>query len=133
VLIFTMHDDEQHIGEMLEAGARGYVLKSDHTKQLLHTIESLAEHKSFFSPIISETLLGSFLTRHRSDGTNLSDWERTLVRLIAEGHTNGQVAKILNVSLNAVEKRRSEIMRRLHLPSAAAVVRYAIRIGLVEP
>jgi DNA-binding NarL/FixJ family response regulator len=132
VLIFTIHDDEQHIAELLEAGARGYVLKSDITGQLLDAIASLAKHKPFFTTTVSETLLGSFLTQERRDGICLSDWDRTVVRLIAEGHRNRQAAKILGVSRKTVENSRTAIMRRLNLPSAAAMVLYAIRNGLVE-
>jgi DNA-binding NarL/FixJ family response regulator len=132
VLIFTIHDDERHIAELLEAGARGYVLKSDITGQLLDAIASLAKHKPFFTTTVSETLLGSFLTQERRDGICLSDWDRTVVRLIAEGHKNRQVAKILGVSRKTVENSRTAIMRRLNLPSAAAMVLYAIRNGLVE-
>jgi DNA-binding NarL/FixJ family response regulator len=132
VLIFTIHDDEQHIAELLEAGARGYVLKSDITGQLLDAIASLAKHKPFFTTTVSETLLGSFVTQERRDGICLSDWDRTVVRLIAEGHKNRQVAKILGVSRKTVESRRTAIMRRLNLPSAAAMVLYAIRNGLIE-
>jgi DNA-binding NarL/FixJ family response regulator len=133
VLIFTIHDDEQHIAELLEAGARGYILKSDITGQLLNAIESLAEHKPFFTAMVSETLLGTFLTQQRRDAICLSDWERSVVQLIAEGHTNVQVANILKVSLKTVENRRTAIMRRLNLSSAAAMVLYAIRSGFVEP
>ena len=133
VVIFTIHDDERHIGEMLDAGARGYVLKSDITSQLLEAITSLAKHKPFFTTTVSETLLGSFLTQERPDGICLSDCDRTVVQLIAEGHTNGQVAKILGISHKALENRRRAIMRRLNLSSASAMVLYAIRNGLVEP
>jgi DNA-binding NarL/FixJ family response regulator len=133
VLIFTVHDDERHIAELLQAGARGYVLKSDITGQLLKAIESLAEHKPFFTAAVSETLLGSFLTQQRRDRSCLDDWDRTLLRLIAEGHVNRQVATILGVGLKTVEYRRAAIMRRLNLSSAAAMVLYAIRNGLIEP
>jgi len=133
VLIFTVHDDERHIAELLEAGARGYVLKSDLTGQLLKAIESLAEHKPFFTAIVSEALLGSFLTQQRRERVCLDDWDRTLVRLIADGHANRQVATILGVGLKTVESRRAAIMRRLNLPSAAAMVLYAIRNGLIAP
>jgi DNA-binding NarL/FixJ family response regulator len=133
VLIFTIHDGEEHIVQMLKAGARGYVLKSDNAEQLLDAIASLAAHKPFFTTTVSETLLGSFLTQERRDGICLSDWDRTVVRLIAEGHKNRQVAKILGVSRKTVENSRTATMRRLNLPSAAALVIYAIRNGLIEP
>jgi DNA-binding NarL/FixJ family response regulator len=133
VLIFTIHEDERHIAEMLDAGARGYVLKSDNTEQLLDAIASLAEHKPFFTTIVSEALLRAFLTRQRREGIRLSDWERTLVQLIIEGRTNRQVANILNLRHKTLESRRMAIMRKLNLSSASALVRYAIRNGLVEP
>jgi DNA-binding NarL/FixJ family response regulator len=130
VLIFTVHDDERQIVEILKAGARGYVLKSDNAEQLLDAIASLAKHKPFFTTTVFETLLGSFLRRDR---ICLSDWEQTVVQLIAEGHSNRQVAKILQVSRKTIETKRRVIMRRLNLPSAASIVLYAIRNGLVEP
>jgi DNA-binding NarL/FixJ family response regulator len=133
VLIFTLYDDARHIGEILEAGARGYVLKSDITGQLLNAIESLAKHKPFFTATVSETLLGSFLTQQRRDGICLSDWERTVVQLIAEGHTNRRVATILGVSCKTVENCGTRIMRRLNLPSAAAMVLYAFAMGSLSP
>jgi DNA-binding NarL/FixJ family response regulator len=120
VLIFTIQEDEWHIAETLDAGARGYVLKSDNTEQLLDAIVSLADHKPFFTTIVSETLLRSFLTQRRRDGMCLSDWERNMVQLIAEGHTNRQVAKLLKVGHKTLESRRMAIMRRLQLASAAA-------------
>ena len=132
-VIFTIHEDERHIAEMLDAGARGYVLKSDNTEQLLDAIASLAEHKPFFTTIVSEALLRAFLTRQRREGIRLSDWERTLVQLIIEGRTNRQVANILKLRHKTLESRRMAIMRKLNLSSASALVRYAIRNGLVEP
>jgi DNA-binding NarL/FixJ family response regulator len=133
VLIFSIHDNERYVAEILRAGARGYVLKSDNIEQLLNAIEALAKHKPFFTATVSETLLGSFLTQQRREGICLSDSERTVVQLIADGHTNRQVAEILNISLKSLENRRTAIMRKLNLPSAAAMVLYAIRNGLVEP
>jgi len=133
VLIFTIHDGEEHIVQMLKAGARGYVLKSDNAEQLLDAIASLAKHKPFFTAAVSETLLGRFLAQRRRDGICLSAWDRTVLQLIAEGLTNRQVAKVLGVSRKTVENGRTAIMRRLNLPSAAALVLYAIRNGVIEP
>jgi DNA-binding NarL/FixJ family response regulator len=133
VLIFTIHGDEQHIAEMLDAGARGYVLKSDNTSQLLSAIEALAEHKPFFTATVLEILLSSFLTQRRRQGICLNDWERTVVRLIADGHTNSQMARILGIHKKTFESRRTAIMRRLNLSSAAAMVHYAVRSGVVAP
>jgi len=132
VLIFSIHDEEILIRELLSAGARGYVLKSDFKKHLLSAIESLSLHKPFFTAKVSESLLDSFLAQPMPAST-LSDWERRMVQLVAEGHTNKQIAKILNTTFKMVETRRHDVMRKLNLSSWAGLVRYAIRNGLVEP
>jgi DNA-binding NarL/FixJ family response regulator len=133
VLMFTIHEDERLIEESLRAGARGYVLKSDLTGQLIQAVRSLSEHKPFFTSTVSETLLSSMLTAQIEDGIRLSYEERTVVRLFAQGHKNRELADILNMSLKSVENRRTTIMRKLKLPSSAALVLYAIRNRLVEP
>jgi DNA-binding NarL/FixJ family response regulator len=132
VLIFTMHDNETLIQELLKAGARGYLLKSDAKRHLIGAIESLASHKPFFTAKVSEALLDSFLARPNREGSTLTNRERGVVQLIAEGHTNKQIANILNISLKTVETHRAAIMRKLTLSSSAALVRYAIRNRIVE-
>jgi DNA-binding NarL/FixJ family response regulator len=133
VLIFTIHDDEVLIEELLSAGARGYVVKSDSREQLIDAIEALAAHKPFFNGKATDALLESFLARARRGEFTLSDREQDMVRLIAEGHTNKEIAKLLNISLGAVETQRSAIIHRLGLLSSAALVSYAVRNNLVEP
>jgi DNA-binding NarL/FixJ family response regulator len=131
VLIFTAHQDERLIAELLKAGARGYLLKSDLAGQLLKAITSLAKHEPFFTSSVSETLLATFLNQQPRE--SLNDVERTVVHLVAEGYTNLQIADILEIGLKTVETRRAAIMRKLNLSSAAALVLYAIRQGVVEP
>jgi DNA-binding NarL/FixJ family response regulator len=133
VLIFTMHDSETLIQELLSAGARGYVLKSDSRRHLLGAIESLALHKPFFTAKVSESLLDSFLTRPSRENSILSNRERGVVQLIAEGHTNKEIANVLNISLKTVETHRATVMRKLNLSSSASLVRYAIRNSIIEP
>jgi len=133
VLIFTIYEDERLIKESLRAGVRGYVLKSDLMGQLIKAVRSLSEHKPFFTSTVSETLLSSMLTAQIQDGIHLSYEERTVVRLFAQGHKNRELADILDMSLKSVENRRTTIMRKLKLPSSAALVLYAIRNRLVEP
>jgi DNA-binding NarL/FixJ family response regulator len=133
VLIFTMHDNEMLIEELLKAGARGYVLKSEAKRHLIGAIESLASHKPFFTPHLSEALLHSFLAKPNQSGSPLTNRERGVVQLIAEGQTNKGVAKLLDISLKTVETHRSHVMHKLDLHSSAALVRYAIRNKLVEP
>ena len=132
VLIFTMHDSETVIQDLLKAGARGYLLKTDAGHHLIGAIEALASHKPFFSTKISETLLDSFLVVPPRQGSALTNRERGVVQLIAEGHTNKQIAAVLTISLKTVETHRATVMRKLDLSSSAALVRYAIRNKLVE-
>jgi DNA-binding NarL/FixJ family response regulator len=131
VLIFTMHDNETLIQELLEAGAHGYILKSDAKRHLIGAIESLAHHRPFFTANISQALLDSFLRRSSREGSLLTNRERIVVQMIAEGHTNKASARLLNISLKTVETHRAAAMRKLNISSSAALVRYAIRNKLV--
>jgi DNA-binding NarL/FixJ family response regulator len=133
VLIFTMHDNETLIHDLLVAGARGFVLKTEAKQQLLAAIEALASHRPYFTPKISEALLESFLTKPNQQQSVLTNRERGVVRLIAEGHSNKEIAGILDISSKTVEAHRGSIMRKLNLSSSVALVRYAIRNKLVEP
>ena len=134
VLIFTMHDSEVLVGELLEAGARAYLLKSDAKQYLLAAVESLANHKPFFTGKVSEQLLDTFLANEPGKlGAALSPRERVIVQLIAEGHSNREMTEILNLSVKTIETHRAAAMRKLNVTSTAAIVRYAIRNKLVEP
>jgi DNA-binding NarL/FixJ family response regulator len=132
ILIFTMHDNEKLIYDLLKAGARGYLLKSDAKHSLLAAIESLSVHRPFFTAKVSETLLESYLTKAGSAENVLSSRERGVIQLIAEGNSNKQIANILNISVKTVETHRAAAMRKLNLTSAAALVRYAIRNKIIE-
>jgi DNA-binding NarL/FixJ family response regulator len=133
VLIFTMHDNETLIHDLLMAGARGFVLKTEAKQQLLAAIEALAAHRPYFTARIAEALLESFLTRPNRHQSVLTNRERSVVQLIAEGHSNKEIAGILDISIKTVETHRGSIMRKLNISSSAALVRYAIRNKLVEP
>ena len=113
--------------------ARAYVLKSDLRDNLLSAIESLAAHKPFFTNKVSEALLAAFLARPAHEASTLTEYDRGIVRLIAEGQTNKEMAIMLNVSLKAVETHRAAVMKKLGASHSAQLVRYAIRNGLVEP
>jgi DNA-binding NarL/FixJ family response regulator len=134
VLIFTMHDSDVLIGELLEAGARAYLLKSDAKQYLIAAVASLAEHKPFFTGRVSEQLLDSFLSSHHGKtDISLSPRERGIVQLIAEGHSNKEMSEILGLSIKTIETHRAAAMRKINVTSTAAIVRYAIRNKLVEP
>ena len=133
VLIFSIHDSGTLAGEVLDAGARAYLLKSDAKEHLISAIEALAVHKPFFFGRISEKLVETYLlaSKGRLD-TELSPRERIVVQLIAEGHTNTEISAILNLSIKTIESHRAAAMRKLNITSTAGIVRYAIRNKLVE-
>jgi DNA-binding NarL/FixJ family response regulator len=135
VLIFTMYEAEQLIRDVLAAGARGYVLKSDAGRHLVDAIEALAQKKPFFTAKASETLLGEFLESAPalSETTVLTGREREIVQLLAEGKVNKEIASALCISTKTVETHRAAIMRKLGINSIVELVRYAIRNNLVKP
>ena len=134
VLIFTMHDSETLVGEVLDAGARAYLLKSDAKEHLISAIEALAVHKPFFSGQVSQKLLETYLLAQKGRlGAVLSPRERIVVQLIAEGHTNKEISAILNLNIKTIESHRAAAMRKLNITSTAGIVRYAIRNKLIEP
>jgi len=134
IMIFTAHDSEALVGDLLQAGARAYLLKSEAKRYLIAAVESLVNHKPFFTGRISEHLLDACLKAHRSKGEGaLSPRERMIVQLIAEGHGNKEMAAILNLSVKTIESHRATAMRKLNVTSTAGIVRYAVRNKLVEP
>ena len=139
VLILTMHESEQIVREVLAAGARGYVLKSDAGKDLVTAVEALCQHRTFFSSKVSELLLHSYLRQPEKaepgEGTRsrLTAREREIVQLLAEGKSNKEVAQSLNISIKTAETHRTNIMNKLDLRSITELVRYAVRNNIVEP
>jgi DNA-binding NarL/FixJ family response regulator len=134
ILIYTMHDQEGILVEVLRAGARGYVLKSDPSAHLISAVEALAMHKPYFSATISETLLDCFIEQGHGNNsaTVLTPREREIVQLIAEGKINKQVAYLLDISVKTVETHRASVMHKLKLKSTAELVLYAVRNNFVQ-
>jgi DNA-binding NarL/FixJ family response regulator len=132
VLIFTMHDNENLLRDMVKAGARGYVLKSDAQQHLISAVRSLADHKPYFASQACDGPLDTYLTDARQHDQPLTSRERGIVHLVAEGHSNKQIANLLSISVKTVETHRASIMRKLGLTSMAALVRYALRNNLIE-
>jgi DNA-binding NarL/FixJ family response regulator len=131
-LIFTMLDDETVMEELIRAGARGYLLKSDAARELISAIESLRVHRPYFTAKASEALLKSHLSSSERTGPTLTGRERSVVQLVAEGHTNKGVARLLDISIKTVETHRANIMRKLNLSATADLVRYAIRNKIAD-
>ena len=126
ILIFTAESNEDIMRECLRAGAGGYLLKSASDEQIIEAIETLAEHRGYYSRSVVEKLL-----RAGNNRSPLTPRERQILRLIAQGRRGREIALMLGVSPRTVEAHRSAAMRKLHLHSVAEVVHYAIREQLV--
>jgi DNA-binding NarL/FixJ family response regulator len=139
VLILTMQETEGVVRDVLRAGARGFVLKTDTSRLIVSAVEALAAGKPFFTGKVSELVLGGFLDPDRAvSGSDapagrLSPREREITQLLAEAKTSKDVAVKLGVSVKTIDAHRANIMRKLNLHSVAELVRYAIREGLIEP
>jgi DNA-binding NarL/FixJ family response regulator len=133
VLILTMHESEEILTEVLLAGVRGFLLKSDARSHLIAAIEALLDHRPYFTSVLLEKLLHDYLSNMKDKSeVLLSSREQSVVQLIAEGHTNKSVGAVLNLSVKTVETHRASAMRKLNISSTAELVRYAIRAKLVE-
>ena len=137
VLILTMHESEQVIQEVLAAGARGYVLKSDAGRDLVAAVEALSHHKTFFTSSVAEMVLRKFLDGSPApqavESSSLTPREREVVQLLAEGKGNKEVASLLSISVKTAETHRTNIMRKLDCHSLSDLVRYAIRNNIIAP
>lgn len=139
VLILTIHESEQLIREMLDTGARGYVLKTDSERDLVTAVRALSQHKPFFTSKVTEWLLGGY--RKAGPGSPkgarerglLTAREREITQLIVEGKSSKEVAAALNISVKTAETHRAHIMHKLDLHSLSELVRYAIRNKIIEP
>jgi DNA-binding NarL/FixJ family response regulator len=136
VLVFTMHETEQLIRDVLAAGAKGYLLKSDATRYIVAAVEALAQGKPYFNLDVSATLLEAFLHSNSKGKEVLADpltpREREIVQLLAEGRSNKQIAALLSISLKTVETHRAAIMRKLDAHSVVDIVRYALRNNITS-
>jgi DNA-binding NarL/FixJ family response regulator len=115
---------------LLQAGALGYLLKSDARQLLLTAVDTVAAHKPFFTGMVAETLRQSFLTKGQVNSLSLR--ERSVVQLIAEGHSNKRIARILNLGVKTVETHRASAHHKLSISSTANLVRYAVRNRIIE-
>jgi len=137
VLVLTLHESEDLVHKVLEAGARGYVLKSDAEPTLLEAIEAVRQHKAFFASKVAAMVLeaylkgGNRLVGEKASPHELTPRERQIVQLLAEGKSNKEVASALEISLHTVVTHRSNIMHKLEVHSVSELVRYAIRNNLV--
>jgi DNA-binding NarL/FixJ family response regulator len=137
VLILTMHHSEEVAAEVLKAGPRGYVLKSDADHNLVAAIGALLQHKPYLSPDVTEMVLSDYVSGHGTASseprTRITSREREIIQLLAEGKSNKEVASALEISTRTVETHRAHVMHKLGLASFGDLVRFAIRNNLVQP
>jgi DNA-binding NarL/FixJ family response regulator len=139
VLVLTMHESEQIAHEVLKAGARGYILKSDAGRDLVKAVEAVSKKQAFFTTRVTQMVSESNLREglgavEAGDiGSRLTPREREIVQLLAEGKSNKEVASALNISVKTVETHRTNIMRKLRFHSVGELVRYAVRNNIVAP
>ena len=133
VLLFTMHDDEETISAGLAVGARGYLQKSDSDQHLVAAVSALGAHRPYFSGAASELLLNAAMhERRRSPLESFTGRELEVAQLIAEGHSNKQIARQLGITVKTVESHRAAAMRKAGVRTAAEFVRFAIKHNLIQ-
>lgn len=134
VLIYTMHNNEDVIRDVLKAGARGYLLKTEDDAEVVRAVQALLRKQPYFSPQVAETLLDTFLTGGKVVASQtLSSREREVIQLVAEGKSNRDIAERWKVSIKTVESHRTAAMRKLNLRSGVELALYAVRNKLIEP
>jgi two-component system, NarL family, response regulator NreC len=137
VLVLTMHSDEAYVNQILKAGATGYLLKDSADVDLIQAVGAVSKGKSFFSPGVARLMLDDYVRQLADKGVTdryetLSEREREIFQLVAEGKANKEIAHILSISPSTVETHRARIMEKLDLHSAAEIVLYAVRRGVIR-
>lgn len=139
VLVLTMYDSDPLIQQVLQAGARGYLLKSDAGRDLVSAIDALRRNKTFFTPKVSQMVLEGYLDKspkekeaeEEPESLRLTSRQREIVQLLAEGKSSKEVAAVLGLSVKTAETHRANIMRKLDCHSVTELVRYAIRNHII--
>ena len=137
VIILSMHSDEGYLVRTLTAGAKGYLLKDSAETDLIRAIQTVVKGRPFFSPAIAQTLLEDFVRQVQQRGLQdsfdlLTDREKEILQLLAEGRSNKEVASLLNVSVYTVETHRTNLMQKLNLHNTAEIVLYAVRKKIIS-
>jgi len=135
VVILTMHDNEEYLVQALKSGAKGYVLKEAAATDLAEAIRAVVRGDAYLYPTVARKLVDDYVNRVRTIKTasdSLTPREREVLKLVAEGHTNKEIADYLGISVKTVENHRANLMRKLDLHDRTELARYAIKIGLVE-
>ncbi len=140
IVILTMHDNEEYLLKILQAGATGYVLKQAADRELIEAVRAASRGDTYLYPRIARHLVSDYLRRvqaalpNEKDATyeSLTAREREILQLIAEGHTNKEIAELLTLSIKTVENHRYSLMHKLNAHDRGEVIKYAIRMGLIQ-
>jgi two-component system, NarL family, response regulator NreC len=137
VIMLSMHSDETYLVRALGAGAKGYLLKDSTESDLVRAVQAVSQGRPFFSPAIAQTLLDDYMRRLRQENLQdsydlLTDREKEVLQLLAEGKSNKEVATLLNLSLYTVETHRAHLMQKLNLHNTAEIVLYAVRKKIIS-
>jgi len=136
IIILSMHSDESYIIRALAAGARAYLLKDATDEDLLPAVRAVAAGKPFFSPAVAAVLVEDYMRTLQKRGLSdsyhlLTDREKEILHLLAEGRSNKEVATLLDVGVSTVETHRANLMQKLSLHNTAEIVLYAVRKGII--
>lgn len=131
-ILLTQHDEDEYIVEALEAGVKGYVLKSQAANDLIDAIRHVSRGSVYLSPIVSRALMDAYRTRSERPRDPLTAREKQVLQLIAEGKSTKDVAAILGISAKTAESHRTRLMQKLDIHETASLVLYAVRRGIVQ-
>jgi len=132
VVLLTQHTEDQIVLESLRAGVTGYVLKTRATSELVHALRAVCRGEMYLTQSISRTVVQAFLMKDSFPERPLSDRERQVLQLVAEGKTNKEIASLLGISVNTAESHRTNLMEKLDIHDTAGLVRYALRNGVIQ-
>jgi two-component system, NarL family, response regulator NreC len=137
IVFLSMHSDEAYVLKALKVGARGYLLKDSAEHDLINAVKAVAQHKAYFSPAISKTLVEDYVRQLREREVEdtfelLTSRERQILQLLAEGRTNKEIATLLDLSPHTVDTHRGNLLQKLNLHGTADLILYAVRKGVIS-
>jgi len=133
VILLTMHTEEHYVLDALQAGATGFVVKTEAASGLIHALQEVCQGSTYLSPKVSRALVHAYLEKKEAVRGPLRPREKQILQLIAEGKTNKEVAVLLGISVKTVEAHRTAMMKKIDTHGIAGLVRYAIRAGVIDP
>ncbi|HUO35188.1 MAG TPA: response regulator transcription factor [Candidatus Acidoferrum sp.] len=132
-VLLTQHDESQYVAEALDAGVKGYVLKSQAASDLVHAIRQVSRGDVYLSPAISSAVMEAYRPKTERPGNRLTPREKQVLQLIAEGKSTRDLATVLGISVKTAESHRTRLMQKLDIHDTATLVLYAVRRGIVQP